>query len=119
MHTSVPHSWGLGCCLLPCCLDYIAPSTAADIHKLANCPPRQASADCVQCRGLPQLLGDQELELVRFQQVQVLAQGVSLLHSATVGQGQIPQLVYMLEEQPLHLHAAQPPKFSCVNFCLW
>ena len=51
----------------------------------------------------PELLCDQELELFWLEEVQVLAQGVSLLHRATVGQCQIPQLVHVLEEQPLHL----------------
>lgn len=52
---------------------------------------------------LPELLCDQELELFRLKQVEVLAQGVPLLHRPTVGQGQISQLVHMLEKQPLHL----------------
>ena len=52
---------------------------------------------------LPELLCDQELELFRLKQVEVLAQSVPLLHRSTVGQGQIPQLVHVLEEQPLYL----------------
>ena len=53
--------------------------------------------------AIPELLCDQELELFRLKEVQVFAEGVSLLHRAAIGQCQIPQLVHMLEEQPLHL----------------
>ena len=52
---------------------------------------------------VPELLSDQELELFRLEEVQVFAKGTPLLHRATVGQSQVPQLVHMLEEQPLHL----------------
>ena len=54
---------------------------------------------------LPELLCDKELELLRLQQVQVFPKGIPLLYCATVGQRQVPQLVHVLEEQPLHLHS--------------
>ena len=52
----------------------------------------------------PELLSHQELELLRLKQVEVFAQGVTLLHRATIGQSQVPQLVHMLEEEPLNLY---------------
>lgn len=52
----------------------------------------------------PELLSHQKLELLRLKQVEVLAQGVTLLHRATIGQSQVPQLVHMLEEEPLNLY---------------
>ncbi len=65
----------------------------------------RGSADSTGSRETPpELLGDQELELFRLQQVEVLAQSVPLLHRPTVGQSQVPQLVHMLEEQALHLY---------------
>ena len=56
-----------------------------------------------QLASSPELLSHQELELLRLEQVEVLAQGVALLHRATVGQRQVSQLVHMLEEEPLNL----------------
>ena len=56
-----------------------------------------------RCLTTPELVHYQKLQLLRAEQVEVSAQGITLLDGATVGQGQVPQPMHMLEEKSLHL----------------
>ena len=79
--------------------------TSAALHTLAigRCHNYMMPRCSQLVQPVPQLLRDQELELFRLKQVQILAEGVSLLHRSTVGQSQVSQFVHVLVKQPLHL----------------